>query len=208
MKTIAIATLGPSVRLVVFQFLVKNSLVPVAIPPKRASQTPVLPPTSGVEVLKSTPGLLVFPLAMNVTHHYELVDVWQKPHETNWKMSFVRFVFCRKEHVNRNELFHDFLAKRTELLIIFNDLVIKNLWATQAHLNPYFETGSPSGYQVLMLGCAGRIPDTEVFSGGRDETNRGIGPKIQKSLISNYLVLTTHDVVVLMTPEPVPAPVI
>lgn len=205
-----IATLGPSVRLVVFQFLIKSTQVPAVIPPKRPSETPPLPPVSGVEVLESTPQVNVSPLTSKVVggKNYELVDVWQNPHPTKWDMSFVRFVFCHKEHVNRNELFPDFVAKFAKLGVAFSSLVGNNLWAVQGHLNPYFnKDGSSTGDKVLMLGCAGRVPDTEVYSGGRDAQNRGIGPKVKMSTLASSINLK-DDEVVLISPEiSVPKPV-
>ncbi len=190
-----IATLGPSVRLVVFQFLMKSAQVPAIIPPKRASEAPPLPLVSGKEVLESTPKLNIFPLADGVCsgENYELVDAWAKPHETNWNMSFVRFVFCRKEHIK--PLSPDFLTKRGQLEDVFDNLVATNLWATQAHLNLYFDSDAkPTSQKVLMLGCAGRTPNTEVFAGGRDENNRGIGPKVLMSTISSRLELENGEV--------------
>ncbi len=199
-----IATLSPSVRLVVFQFLMKSNLVPGVVQPKRAFATRPLPPVSGVKVLESTPRLNIFPLAMKIdaSDNYELVDVWKKPHETNWNMSFVRFVFCHKKHVNRKKLYPYFVAKRVGLEVALVDLVRNNLWATQGHLNPYFETdGSQSNDKVLMLGCAGRVPNTEVFRDGRDENGRGIGPKVLLSTLSSNLNLIGNEVI-LVAPKP------
>lgn len=201
MKTIA--TLGPSVRLVVFQFLMKSAQVPAIVPPKRVSSAPPLSPVHGVKVLESTPQVDLFPLAIKLASigTYELVDVWKKPHETNWKMSFVRFVFCHKEHVKPDELFPDFIAKKDALEKMLIDLAHDNLWATQGYLNPYFEKdGKPSGHQVLMFGC--RRPDSEhgCFQGGRDENNRGVGQKVQLSIISPRIDLLDGDEVYLKAP--------
>lgn len=202
MKTIA--TLGPSIRLVVFQFLMKSAQVPRIVPLKRDSDTPLLPPVPGVMVLPSTPKLYVLPLATRMACYpeYELVDAWQNPHEIKWDMSFVRFVFCHKEHIKRDELFPDFVAKRSELTEVFAALADKNLWATQGYLNSYFEkNGTDSGYKVLMLGLAGRVPNVMVFSGGRDENNRGVGSKVPLCTLSQYLTLKTSDDVVLAEPS-------
>ena len=165
-----IATLGPSVRLVVFQFLMKSAQVPAIIPPKRTSTAPSFlspTPVSGVEVLKSTPGLNIFPLASKITcgGDYALVDVWKESCERNWSLSFIRFVFCHREHVRQDELFHEFIAKREEFTNIFSELAF-SLWATQGHLNPYFEKGKVSGEDVLMFGCARRStrPKPEIDS--------------------------------------------
>ena len=202
---ITITTLGPSVRLVVFQFLMRNDLVPAEIPHKRASDAPPLSYVSGKEVLRSTPKTSLSPLLSqpSFNENYKLVDAWEKPHESKWNMSFVRFVFCHKEHVKDKELFPDFVAKRDNMESVLTDLVNKNLWATQGHLNRYFENSKPSGQQVLMLGCAGRVPNDWVFSGGRDEINRGIGPKVLLSALSHGLILTTSNEVVLAAPEPI-----
>ena len=115
-------------------------------------------------------------------------------------MLFVRFVFCHRKHLKPNELFPEFVAKKAELENIFTDMTSKNLWATMGHLNPYFEDNRPRSQHVLMFGCAGRIPNTEVFQGGRDENNRGIGPKVLLSTLSHQLNLTGNEVI-LMAPE-------
>lgn len=205
MKTIA--TLGSSVRLVVFQFLMKNNLISPVIPPKRTSSAPPMPRVSGVEILSSTPRLDLSLLSdhLIIFGTYQLVDVWQSPHETKWDKSFVRFVFCWKEYVKQDELFPGFVAQKYELEKVFTDLVNSNLWTTQGHLNLYFEDGKSTGHLVLMLGCVGRVPNDWVFSGGRDELNRGIGPKVLLSTLSHRLNLN-HDAVVLDT-APIPTPV-
>jgi hypothetical protein len=198
MKTVA--TLGPSVRLVVFQFLMKTAQVPSIIPQKRASVEPPLPPVSGVQVMESTPKVNLFRLAskLDCRNEYELVDVWKKSHDTNWKMCFVRFVFCRKEHLN--PLSAEFVNKVGSFEKTLVDFVSDNLWATQAYLNPYFEDAKPSGQYVLMFGCAGRTPDTEIFSGGRDEDNCGIGPKVLLSTMSPRLDIVEGKTVTLEVP--------
>ncbi len=203
-----ITTLDPSVRLVVFQFLMKSAQVPAIIPPKRVSNAPPAPRVSGVQVLESTPSLNIAPLTdhLVIFGNYQLVDVWQDPHETKWGTSFVRFVFCPKEHVKSDELFPKFVAQKYGLEKVFSNMVTANLWATQGHLNPYFEDGKTTGHQVLMLGCAGRVPNTLVFSGGRDENNRGIGPKVHLSTLSSKLNLSNNGDVVLVVPEPISAP--
>ena len=203
MKTVA--TLGPSVRLVVFQFLMKSAQVPTIIPPKRVSEaSPLLPTISGVEVLESTPKVDLSSLGGNVAFgdDYEIVDSWEKPHERNWNLSFVRFVFCHKEHVKRDEFFTNFITQKKDLERVFVEMISNNLWATQGHLNPYFEKdGTLTGHQVLMLGCVGRVPNDWVFSGGRDENHQGIGPKVLLSRLSQHLELI-DDEVSLVTPEP------
>ena len=200
-----IAVLDSGVRLVVFQFLMKSAQVPAGIPLKQESATPPMSAVKGVEVLPSTPKIDLSRLPNQIhLEDYDLVDVWQKPHDTNWQMSFVRFVFCQHEFVREDKLFPKFVTRRVEHRNTLDDLVYKNVWATQAYLNPYFEAnGSASGHKVLMLGCAGRVPNDMVFSGGRDENNRGIGPKVLLSTLSHRLDLT-GDEIVLVAPAPVP----
>src|SRR3989338_1011239 len=125
-----VATLYSSVRLVVLQFLVKKELVPEIIPLKRVSNNPPLASVSGVEVLKSTPGVNIFNLAYEIDsgRDYQLVDVWKTPHETNWKMSFVRFVYCRKEYVDHGGLHPDFITKSGEFAKALIRFVSDNLW--------------------------------------------------------------------------------
>lgn len=212
MKTIAV--LGPSVRLLVVQFLVKSTQVPAVIPPKNISETPPLLQVSGVKVLESTPQINVSSLATKVLSNddYRLVDAWHKPHETNWGMSFVRFVFCRKEHVKLDGLHPDFVAKFAELGVAFSNLVSDNLWATQGYLNPYFEKDVKSKeHKVLMFGCAGRVPAVDstgkaimVYRHGRNDCGEGIGPKIPMiEKATQFMVF--GDEIVLMNPEPVSA---
>ena len=163
-----VATLDSSVRLVVLQFLVKKELVPEIIPLKRVSNNPPLASVSGVEVLKSTPGVNIFNLA------YEIDS----------------------EYVDHGGLHPDFITKSGEFAKALIRFVSDNLWAVQAHLNPYFEKdGSESSHQVLMFGCAGRKPDVEVFRDGRDENNRGVGPKVLLSTLANELRLDDDRVV-------------
>ena len=198
-----VATLDSSVRLVVLQLLMKKELVPEIIPPKRVSNKLPLSPVSGVEILKSTSGVNIFNLAneIGLSKDYELVDVWKIPQETNWKMSFVRFVYCRKEYVDHGGLHPDFITKSGEFAKALIRFVSDNLWAVQGHLNPYLEKdGSRSGHRVLMFGCAGRRPDVEVFRDGRDENNRGVGPKVLLSTLASELRVD-DDRVVFVKPD-------
>src|SRR3989338_3683252 len=164
-KTIDVATLDASVRLVAIQFMMPTKRVPAVIQSKRASAIPPMEPVSGVEVLESTKDVDISPLVFRVNDNgsYELVDAWKKPHDTNWRMSVVRFVYCRKEFVRHDELFPDFVAKRDKLVAELTSLVSDNLWTVQGHLNTYCEPdGSRSGQDVLMLGCVGRKQLTET----------------------------------------------
>src|SRR3989338_4052430 len=196
-KTIDVATLDASVRLVAIQFMMPTKRVPAVIQSKRASAIPPMEPVSGVEVLESTKDVDISPLVFRVNDNgsYELVDAWKKPHDTNWRMSVVRFVYCRKEFVRHDELFPDFVAKRDKLVAELTSLVSDNLWTVQGHLNPYCEPdGSRSGQDVLMLGCVARKPNVEVFQDGRDPvTKQGIGPKVMLGTISSKLRLVEGE---------------
>ena len=191
-----IATLGPSLRLVVLQFLVPDTIRPSVVPPKGPDKNPTTattPPQSsgGVEVLKSNSGVYLLNLLDGICPitedgHYELVDSWFVPAMKHFGKSSVRYVLCRKEHVKPGELNPNFLANRDRLIDSLVNLVDENLWTVQGHLNPYFERGgSPTDYKVLMLGCAGRQTTVDlvgnsikVYRDGRDENNQGLGPKV------------------------------
>lgn len=208
-KTRVIATLGASelnelVRLVVVQFMMPTNRVSNGIPLKRKSEAKPFPKVSGEEVLTSTPDLNIFQMLRDVGRNYELVDAWQQPHATNWKMTVVRFVYCRNEYVKRDELFPDFVARRDALTAILINLVSENLWTTQGYLNLYFETnGVPSGHNVLMFGCVARKPNVEVYRDGRYlDTNRGIGPKVWLSTLAGQLMVTDGEVQLQAKPQP------
>jgi len=208
-----VATLGPSVRLVVLQFLVPEHLVPAVVPPKGLDKSPsaTLLPSSGVEVLKSHSGVYLLHLFDGICPgdgqgSYELVDAWFTPAPRHFGKSAIRYVLCHKEHVKPDELFPGFVAKRDELIDSLVNLADDNLWAVQGHLNPYFDKdGRPSNHKVLMLGCAGRMPTIDsagntikVYRDGRDVDNRGLGPKVpmrdkapQLNVAGNEIVLTT-----------------
>ncbi|MBI2065150.1 MAG: hypothetical protein HYT62_03810 [Candidatus Yanofskybacteria bacterium] len=177
-KTINVVTLGASVRLVAIQFMMSNEQVPDGIPLKRPSAAPPMQRVTGVEVLKSTKDVDISPLVFRVDTNgdYQLVDAWKQPHATNWRMSVVRFIYCRNEFVRHDELYPNFVAKRDELATALASLVSDNLWTIQGHLNPYCESdGSRSGQDVLMLGCVGRKPVVEtvtVVTGREDITSQ------------------------------------
>lgn len=216
---VKVAKLGPSVRLVVLQFLMKSAQVPAIIPSKRASVAPPLPPVSGIEVLKSTPGVYLLDLLDGICPitedgPYELVDAWKKSHESKWDMSFVRFVFCHKKHLKPDELFPDFVIKRDELIESLVNLADNNLWATQGHLNPYFDKGELCVVdKVLMFGCAGRVPTVDqagytikVFRDGRDKDGQGIGPKVPMRDKAPHVKVIGNKVA-LVAPKPIPVSV-
>ncbi len=197
-KTTTIATLNESLRLVAVQFMMPNNRIPQGIPPKPVSTKPPMAPVPGVEVLESTSDTYLFPLLDGIAGSldYELVSAWKHPHESDWRVSVVRFMYCRKGYVEN--LCPDFVARRNERTMILAGLVSYNLWTVQGHLNPYCESdGSRTGTDVLMLGCVRRNPlykangePITVFKGGRDPlTKHGIGPMVLLSTISSKLLL-------------------
>lgn len=156
-----IATLGPSVRLVVFQFHVKNASVPEGIPKYSDfhKATAAQFEGTGVRVMEPTVDVLS---DFVVDSGYCLIDAWHATEEENWTRSVVRFVFCHKEHLNPDGLRSEFLAKRDGLLESFNGLTGKNLWKTMAHINPFFVTGKATDETVLVLDCNSRKQTTKL----------------------------------------------
>ena len=168
MKTIA--TLGPSVRLIVFQFHVKNGSVPEGIPKFSESHKPTARQFegTGVRIMEPTPDVLSEFIADS---HYQLIDAWHATEEEDWNRSTVRFVFCHKEHLNSTGLRPEFIAQRDGLLESFNCLAGKNLWKTMAHLNPFFITGKATSESVLMLDCNSRKQTMKLVSVETGEFN-------------------------------------
>jgi hypothetical protein len=213
MKTVA--TIGPSVRLIVFQFLVPEKLVPVGVPPRRRPSGDAslgkdsLPPISGVEVLPSTSNVYLLNLIDGIygivdgCGSYELVDSWFEPSLKHFGKCFVRYVLCHKMHVKTDELHPDFVAKRDGLMESLVNLVYENIWTIQGHLNPYFERdGEPSNHKVLMFGCVGRVPAFDqkgnpvtVYRDGRDDHGQGLGPKVPVWTKAHQLILAMNDIV-------------
>lgn len=155
-----IATLGPSIRLIVFQFHVKNAIVPEGIPKysdfhkATANQFE----GTGVQVMEPTPDVLSEFVADS---GYQLIDAWYATEEEDWSRSVVRFVFCHKEYVNR-KLRPDFVAKRDGLLETFKNLTGKNLWKMMIHVNPFFSAEKRTKKTVLMLDCNSRKETTKL----------------------------------------------
>lgn len=232
-----IATLGPSVRLVVFQFHVKNGSVPEGIPKysdfhkATANQFE----GTGVRIMEPTADVLSDFISDS---DYQLIDTWHNTEE-DWTRSVVRFVFCHKEHLNPAGLRPEFVAQQNDMMKRFNNLAGKNLWKTMVHINPFFVTGKATDETVLVLDCNSRkettklvptsfvvIDDMEfptefveqpvtVFQGGREKLGRGIfspgiGPKVLLTDKANRLKLVGNEVVLVppaLVIEPVPAPV-
>jgi len=224
-----VATLGPSVRLIVLQFHVKNASVPESIPKysdfhkSTANQFE----GTGVRVMEPTPDVLSEFVADS---GYQLIDAWHAQ-EKDWNRSVVRFVFCQKEHLNLAGLHPEFIAQRDGLLESFNRLAGKNLWQTMAHINPFFVAGKATSETVLVLDGNSRKETVKlvqtssiktggmefpmefveqpvmVFQGGREKVERGIGPGIGPKVLltdkANRLKLVGNDVV-LVVPPPIP----
>lgn len=150
-----IATLGPSVRLIVFQFHVKNASVPEDIPKYSDFHKPIAIQFdgTGVQVMEPTTGVLSDFISNS---DYHLIDAWHATEEENWTRSAVRFVFCHKEHLNPAGLRPEFVAQQVGLLESFNGLAGKNLWKTMAHINPFFIVGKATDETVLVLDCNSR----------------------------------------------------
>ena len=229
MKTIA--TLGPSVRLIVLQFHVKNVSVPEGIP--KYSDFHKLTVNqfegTGVRVMEPTPDVL---LEFVAASGYQLIDAWHAQKE-DWNRSVVRFVFCQKEHLNLAGLRPEFIAQRDGLLESFNRLADKNLWQTMAYINPFFIAGKATSETVLVLDGNSRKETVKlvqtssiktggmefptefaeqpvmVFQGGREKPRpfetigQGIGPKVLLTDKANRLKLVGNDVV-LVAPPPIP----
>ena len=213
-----LAMLGSNVRLVAIQFLMKPEYVPGVVSKKQPTYKPEnLMPISGKEVLSSTKDVYLLNLFDGIcpgddSGSYELVDAWfgGRLIGKNW-MAAVRYVFCHRDHVQRDELFPEFVKKRDELIDSLLRLADQNLWAVQGHLNPYFDTKTwrSTGHQVLMLGCAGRffIEDdlgmkVRVWSGGRDKLGQGVGEKVPITATRPWLKVREGEVV-LEYPQPV-----
>jgi len=192
-----IATIGPDLRLVVINFLVKTGLVPAVIPVRTTDRAARDFPVSGELVLPSTKDIDVYPLLEEITSEdssYVLVDAWtqdrpdlQTKHRQN-PLSDVRFVFCHLDHLVPEGLNPEFLARRDEIIDSLKAFIY-SLWRTMAYRNPYYLlSGSDqiSNESVLMVDCNGRNPLKNsdgtcrtVYENGRDQaTNRGLGQKV------------------------------
>lgn len=179
-----VATISPSVRLVVIQFLVRSEHVPAVVRFRRRFSIP-LPDVSGKEVLPSTKDVYLLDFLDEIIPitgdgPYELVDSWFEM--VPFGKAKVRYVLCHKDHVRTKDLHPEFVAERDGLIDSLVNFTSDNLWMVQGHLNPYFDNGQPSGDEVLMLDCAGRssILDSlgvtiKVWSGGKDQLGQGIG---------------------------------
>ena len=203
-----LATLGPSVRLVVFKFLMRSELVPDCIPRLPINRSGVTPTVQGVEVMPSTPDVWLAGLRTGLLHtkgDYTFVGARVANERTNTKrkvrkgglveivevkMSDVRFTFCHRRHLADDPPHPDFVEKFDRLVNTFVDLTKSNLWAVQAYRNPYLnEDGTAGKGSVLMLNCAGRKeavrPDgTPVleYTGGREQVLTPEGRAISQGI--------------------------
>lgn len=192
----AVATLGPSVRLVVFKFLIRSGLVPDFIPRIPTNSSGFTPATRGKDVLPSTSNVWLAGLRtglLNSRGSYQLVGarvVGERvstktkvikgvpTKKVEVKMSDVRFTFCHRKHVN-DKTHPDFAERFNAIVNTFVDWTKFNIWTTTAHLNPYYDLDSGSvvnGVKVLMFSCASRTtavnPDggpVMVYEGGREK---------------------------------------
>lgn len=212
-----IATLGPSVRLVVFKFLVREGLVPDFIPRIPTNSFGFTPATQGKEVLSSTPNVWLAGLRtglLNSHSNYLLVGARVVVvSEGADGRSDIRFTFCHRKHVS-GEPHPNFSARFNDIVSTFVDWTKSNLWTTMAHLNPYFDLDSGSavnGAKVLMFSCAGRTPAIKqggapvmVYEGGREKSavpgqiGQGIRPKVSLLNVSSEIRMSGNEV--LFTP--------
>ena len=220
-----VAVLSPSVRLVVFQFHVKNKSIPEGIPKYSDFHKPTACQFegTGVRIMEPTKDVLSDFVASSA---YRLIDAWYNTEEDDWSRSVIRFVFCHQEHLNPEGLRPEFVAQRDGLLESFNNLAGKNLWRTMIHSNSFFVAGKATSESVLVLDCDSRestvklvqinkddlkaqpileeIPAT-VFQGGREKVEQGIGPGIGPKVLltdkANRLKLVGNQII-LVAPEP------
>lgn len=209
-----IATLGPSIRLLVVQFHMKNGQVPSVVPAYsefHKSTENQINNKSGVRVMEPTPDVR---LDLFTHNNYQLIDAWHELDEQNWKYRTVRYVLCNPGYVYSGKLNPDFLARQEKLLDSLKDLVNKNLWQTMGHLNPFFADQKATDQSVLMFDSNSRKATFKsdgqpvtVFVGGHDKlTRQGIGPMVPLTDKAHRLKLV-GDEVVLEAPESTPIPV-
>lgn len=222
----AITTLGPAVRLVIFKFLVRSELVPDFIPRIPTNSSGFTPAMQGRKVLSSTPNvwlaglrtgllnncgsyLLVGARVAGERAYFKTKAVGGVPTTVKVKISDVRFTFCHRKHVS-GKPHPDFAERFNDIVNTFVDWTKSNLWATMAHLNPYFNLDSGSvvnGASVLMFDCASRTtainPDgtpVMTYEGGREkpafpgQISRGIGQKVPLLNLSSEIKMSDDKV--------------
>lgn len=124
-------------------------------------------------------------------------------------MNDVRFTLCHRDHVS-GEPHPDFALRFHNIVNTFVDWTKSNLWATMAHLNPYFDLDrgtAVSGATVLMFDCAGRAlainsdgTPVMVYEGGREkptfpgQISQGIGQRVPLLNISSEIKMSGNEV--------------
>lgn len=230
-----IATLSPSVRLVVFKFLIKSNLVPEVIPRLpiiRSWNTPT-EETRGRQVLVSTPDVWIPRIVLGLfdKRNYKFIGARVAGERVSERMKRgklvevmmgdVRFTFCHRQHLSEKPLHENFVAIKDRCYEVFAEMAINNLWSVEGYLNPHFqEDGTVGVGSVLMLDCNSRkqaILDgkpIKVFEGGREkpvfprQTSQGIGPKVSLIDKASRLELTGNEVVLMpptLASDPEPA---
>lgn len=203
-----VATLEPSVRLVVLKFLMKSHLVPDYIPriPINRSGDPISP---GKKVLVSTPNIRISDLRTGLMNGmYVFVGARANARSDNRSRaesrSDVRFTFCHNMHLNNVPPHPTFTARYDKFVNFLIDVTERNIWSVQAYLNPYLlENDAVTEDSVLLLDCADR---KEVVNDDgsnvmvyerreiRDGFSKGIGPKIPLINKASQLNLVDKDV--------------
>ncbi len=150
-------TLGPSVRIVAFQFSFSNpDVVPDCIK-RLPAETPIeavarkTVPVPGQALIQPTEdvSLAEIPGMLEQTE-YELVDAFYKPRidqKTGKTYHMVRFVFSHRDYVN---LSPEFKVVRDRIRLALNEICVQAMWRTRSFLNPFFKDGERVGGQYAM----------------------------------------------------------
>lgn len=170
-KTVApvattIATLGPSVRLIVFRFLTRKGFMPNVVPfvpivrspgtvrpDKKREGRQVLPPTSETWLYGLVNYLLVLGLDRPDHHNstdYEYVGAGIVERRLDDKDD-TRFTFCHRSYRNNSDLNPNFKNHYEELSAVLMKTVMDNLWLTSAYLNPYVVNDEQTDQSILMF---------------------------------------------------------
>lgn len=221
MATTTVAVIGPAVRLVVFDLLVRSDLVPRTIP--RVIRPPVVTVPDAIRearkgrmVFPSTPDINMANLAAGLylqrrRNDYSLVGGKVVDERGDGKSQLV-FTFCHRQYLSDDPPHPNFVERRGDIEEFFRDATTNNLWTAMGFLNPYLMAdGVHTGQSVLMLKCTGRKalfePDgtpVMVYEGGREKATspgqftRGIGAKVslteraeKMNLVGNEIRLVT-----------------
>ncbi|MEK7603713.1 MAG: hypothetical protein AAB461_01155 [Patescibacteria group bacterium] len=185
-----ITTLGLSVPLVVFKFLMKSHLVPDFIP--RLPLNRDVPTFKGKEVMASTPDVWLADLRIGLYNaDSDYLFVGARANTRGDGRSDVRFTFCHKQHLNDTPSHPAFVSGRMEFITFFFDITWRNIWSVQAYLNPYFINDTTNKDSVFLFNCSGR--QEIVKSDGSDVLVHGV-PLLSKV---NQLNLVGKEVLLL-----------